>query len=242
MKNKKIFLIGGIALVVIAIASVLFINVTKDDKKDNSSALEFKKEYEALNGKMARYNKPHRTLNIDEDNPYVKITPAEVIKKLENKEKFYLYVGDPLCPWCRSVIEQSIKSAKENAIDTIYYIDFWDDENNEILRDVYELKDGEIVKTHEETKEYKKMLELCPDKIGLRNYTVEDEDGNEVEVNSKRFFGPTFLYAENGKFKKYTDARSELQKSPLEDLTDEIKADQAEKFDELFLEICDDGC
>ena len=191
---------------------------------------------------MARYKKPHRTLNIPEDNPYVKVTPAEVIKMLENKESFYLYVGDPLCPWCRSVVEQSIKSAKENEIDTIYYIDFWDDENKEILRDVYELVDGEIKQTHEATEEYKKMLELCDDSIGLRNYTVEDKDGNEVEVNSKRFFGPTYLFAENGKFTKYTDARSSLQKSPLEDLSEEILKDQAEKFDELFLEVCDDGC
>ena len=242
MKNKKIFLIGGIALVVIAIASVLFINVTKDDKKDNSSALEFKKEYEALNGKMARYNKPHRTLNIDEDNPYVKITPAEVIKKLENKEKFYLYVGDPLCPWCRSVIEQSIKSAKENAIDTIYYIDFWDDENNEILRDVYEYKDGEVVKTVEETKEYKKMLELCKDSLGLRNYTIEDDKGNEIEVNTKRFFGPTFLFIKEGKFEKYTDGISSKKKSTIEELSDEVLEDMEEIFNVFFLDICDDAC
>ena len=232
---KKIFLT--------LIALILVFTVTAcDNKKDNSSALAFKEEYEALNGKMARYKKPHRTLNIAEDNPYVKVTPAEVVEMLNNKEEFYLYVGDPLCPWCRSTIEQSITAAKDNEIETIYYIDFWDDENKETLRDVYELVDGEIKQTHEATEEYKKMLELCDDSLGLRNYTIEDADGKEVEVNTKRFYGPTFLYAKNGKFRKYTDARSELQTSPLAELTDEIKADQIEKFDELFLEICDDGC
>lgn len=232
---KKIFLT--------LIALILVFTVTAcNNKKVNSDALAFKEEYEALNGKMARYKKPHRTLSIDEDNPYVKVTPAEVIKMLANKEEFYLYVGDPLCPWCRSVIEQSIKAAKDNGIEVIYYIDFWDDENKETLRDVYELVDGEIKQTHEATVEYQKMLKLCDDSLGLRNYTVEDANGKEVEVNTKRFYGPTFLYAKDGKFRKYTDARSELQTSPLAELTDEIKADQIEKFDELFLEICDDGC
>ena len=240
MKNK-IFIIGGIVVVAI-VALGLFLLLPDKDKKDNKAGLAFKKEYEALNGKMARYKKPHRELNIPEDNPFVKTTPAEVVKKLEKKESFYLYVGDPLCPWCRSVIEQAVKSAKDNDIDEILYIDFWDDDNKEILRDVYELVDGEVKQTVKATKEYEKMLELCPDKIGLRNYTVEDEDGKEVEVNTKRFFGPTFLYAENGKFQKYTDARSEKQTSPLEELTDEIKKDQAELFDELFLGVCDDGC
>ena len=240
MKKKIIILLTIILIALITLVTIFMLQ--KNNKSDNKPALAFKEEYEALNGKMARYKKPHRTLNIQEDNPYIKVTPSEVVKMLENKESFYLYVGDPLCPWCRSVIEQSIKSAKENGIDKIYYIDFWDDENKEILRDVYELVDGEIKQTHEATKEYKKMLDLCNESIGIRNYTITDKDGKEVEVNSKRFFGPTFLFAEGGKFIKYTDARSDKQKSPLEDLTEEIKKDQSEKFDDLFLEICDEAC
>ena len=239
--KKKALIFGGIILIIGIIAvtcAILFLD--KDEKK--TSGKEFKEEYEKLNGKMARYKKPHRTLNIPEDNPYIKTTPAEILKKIENKETFYLYVGDPLCPWCRSVLEQSIKSAKENNVDEIFYIDFWDDDNNEILRDVYELVDGEIKQTVKPTKEYTKLLELCGDNLGLRNYEVEDEDGNMVEVNDKRFYGPTFLFVKEGKFKKYTDARSSKQESPLAELTDEIKKDMADNFDEFFLDICDDAC
>ena len=214
----------------------------KEEKKDNKAALEFKEEYESLNGKMARFKKEHRTLSIPEDNPYVKVTPAKVLEMIENKESFFLYVGDPLCPWCRSVIEESIKTAKEYGIEKIYYIDFWDDENKEILRDVYELVDGKIVKTVEETKEYKKLLELCGDDLGLRNYTVTDKDGKEVEVNSKRFYGPSFFEIKNGAFVKYTDARSSKQAGPLDELTDEIKKDMNENFGELFTEVCTDAC
>ena len=214
----------------------------KEEKKDNKEALAFKEEYEALNGKMARFKKEHRILNIPEDNPYVKTTPAKVLEMIENKQTFYLYVGDPLCPWCRSVIEQSIETAKSYGIDKIYYIDFWDDENKEILRDVYELVDGKITKTVEETEEYKKLLDLCGDDLGLRNYTVKDKNGKEVEVNSKRFFGPTFLYVQNGVFKKYTDARSSKQAGPLDELTEEIKKDMDENFGNFFVEVCDDAC
>ena len=221
---------------------ILVLAVTGCGKKDNKSALAFKEEYEKLNGEIARYGKPHRTLNIPKDNPYVKVTPKEIIEKIKNKETFFLYVGDSLCPWCRSVIEQSIKSAKENEIDTIYYIDFWDDENKEILRDVYELVDDEIKQTVEATDEYKQMLDMCDDSLGLRNYTVKDKNGNEVEVNTKRFFGPSFFFIQEGKFKKYTDARSSKQAGPLDELTDEIKEDMAKNFDDLFINICDDAC
>lgn len=211
-------------------------------KNDNSSALEFKEEYESLNGKMARFKKEHRTLSIPEDNPYIKVTPSEILEKINNKESFYLYVGDSLCPWCRSVIEQSIKTAKDYGVEKIYYIDFWDEDNNEILRDVYELVDGKIVKTKEETEEYKKLLELCGDSLGLRNYTVEDADGNEVVVNDKRFYGPSFFSIKNGRFDKYTDGRSSKQYSPLDELTEEILKDEDELLGELFTEVCDEAC
>ena len=229
-------------LIILTSIVIVFSLTGCEKKKDNKKALEFKKEYEKLNGKIARYGKPHRTLNIPEDNPYIKTTPAEIIKKIEKKETFYLYVGDSLCPWCRSVIEMSIKVAKDNDIKEVYYIDFWDDENNEILRDVYELVDDEIVKTVEETKEYKKMLDMCNKSLGLRNYTVQDKDGNEVEVNDKRFYGPSFFFIKEGKFTKYIDGRSSKQTSPLEELTDEILEDEEEIFNTFFIDICDDAC
>lgn len=238
---KKICLIGGISLVIVAavVACYVFMN---DKKEDNKAALAFKEEYESLNGKTGRNGKEHRKLSIPEDNPYVKVTKEEIMEMLDNKETFYLYVGDSLCPWCRSMIEQSIKSAKENGVTKIYYVDFWDDEYKEQLRDVYELVDGEIKQTYKATKEYEKMLELCDESLGLRNYTVKDAKGKEVEVNTKRFFGPSFFFIENGKFKKYTDARSSKQEQAFDELTKDILKDEADKFDELFAGSCDKDC
>ena len=38
-------------------------------KKDNKYALEFKEEYESLNGLLNKNGKEHRTITINEDNP-----------------------------------------------------------------------------------------------------------------------------------------------------------------------------
>ena len=51
---------------------------------------------------------------------------------IENKETFYVYFGDELCPWCRSVIEKFIEVAKKNDVKKVYYVKIWDDDHNEI--------------------------------------------------------------------------------------------------------------
>ena len=55
---------------------------------DNKAAIEFKNEYESLNGKLNSHGKEHRTISVDKDNPYVKITQKEIVEKIENNEKF----------------------------------------------------------------------------------------------------------------------------------------------------------
>ena len=37
----------------------------------------------------------------------------DILKRIDNKETFYVYFGDRLCPWCRSVIEKSIERLEE---------------------------------------------------------------------------------------------------------------------------------
>ena len=110
-----------------------------------NDALKFKEDYESMNGKENAMGKVHRTITISEKNPYVYITPKELVKKIEKKETFYVYFGSTLCPWCRSVIEKSIEVANNKGISKIYYVDIWDDEGNEILRDKFSVKeDGSL--------------------------------------------------------------------------------------------------
>ena len=230
---KKIFL-SILAFILV------FTTTACNNKEDNSSALAFKEEYEELNGKENASGKVHRTLNIDEDNPYIKVTPQEIVEKIENGDTFYLYVGDPLCPWCRSVIEKSIEVANENGVDKIYYIDIWDDEGNEILRDKYELIDGKVTKTVDGTEEYYKLLDAFSSV--LRDYTLTDSDGNTIEVGEKRIYAPNYFYVKNGKVVRMVSGKSDKQTDSRGELTDEILADEEEQFNELFLEICDEAC
>ena len=210
-------------------------------KKENNYALEFKKEYEALNGVINKSGKEHRTITISEDNPYIKTTPEEIVKKIENKETFYLYVGDSLCPWCRSVLDKSIEIAKKKGVEKIYYIEIWDDEGNEILRDKYELQEGEIVKTIEGTESYKKLLESLDSVLSEYNLTNEKEE--KISTGEKRIYAPNYFYIEKGIVKNMVEGISGKQKDSREELTEEILEDEEKIFNDFFVDYCStEGC
>ena len=203
--------------------------------KARQSAIDFKKEYEAVNNKTVRGDYKYRVLNISDNNPYVKVDPKEIVKKIDNKETFYLYVGDPLCPWCRSGIEKMIEVAQKEGIKDIYYIDFWDDNHNEILRDLYEVqtegKKNVVVKTKEATAEYIKILEAVKDYA--QDYTITKDD-KTYDVNTKRIFGGDHFYFENGICKKYVSLRSEKLAGAFDELTTEVLKDQETNFSNFF--------
>lgn len=236
MKSK---ILQGI-LVIIS----LFILVGCDKKSDNKYAIEFKEEYEMLNGKKNKSGKEHRTLSIDENNPYIKTTPEEIVKMINNKETFFLYVGDSLCPWCRSAIEKSIEVAKKYNIEKIYYIDIWDDDGNEILRDKYEFKDNVLTKVYAGTEAYKDLL----DKLSsvLSSYTLTDPNGKSVDVGEKRIYAPNYFYIKNGEAVKMIKGYSSLQKDSREKLTDEMLKDEEKQFESLYLLdatcVTNEGC
>lgn len=222
--KKKVFLI-----LILFIA--LFVTGCSTNNKD---ALKFKEEYEKINGDKTSYSdNKYRTLKIDKNNPYVYSSAKEILEKINNKETFYVYFGSSYCPWCRSVIEKSIESAKKNNIKKIYYVDMWNGFHNEILRDTYKLNDeNEATKEKDGTKEYYKLLEKF-DNL-LEDYTLTTDDGEEVKVGEKRIFAPDFIYVENGVAKRITSATSENQKDADAKLTKEILKDEENSFNDFF--------
>lgn len=193
----------------------------------------FKEEYESLNGVQNSSGKEHRTLSIDEENPFVYATPKEIIEKIEDKETFYVYFGSAYCPWCRSVIETSIEVAKEKGISTIYYVDIWDGDHKEILRDTYKLNDKNKVElVSEGTEEYKTLLNYFDSVLG--DYTLTDSKGKTIKVGEKRIFAPNFIYVEEGSAKRITEGTSEKQTQSRMELTDEILEDEKELFNTFF--------
>jgi thiol-disulfide isomerase/thioredoxin len=207
-----------------------------------NNATKFKKDYESLN-EVERNGKMNRTVTIDKDNPYVFITGEEIVKKIENKETFYLYVGDKMCPWCRSVIEMATKKAKEYNVKTIYYINIWDDDHNEVFRDKYELKeDGSLEKTVEGTEGYKKLLTYF-DSV-LSDYTLTDSNNNKIETGEKRIYAPNFFYVKDGEVKVMVEGISDKLTDPRGELTEEILKDEADIFEGFFKTNveCSDKC
>lgn len=219
-----------IILLVVVLLTTIVTGCTS--KKENAKSKEFKTEYESLNGKKNSTGKEHRTVSIAEDNPYEKVSQQKIVKMIEDKETFYLYVGDSLCPWCRSVLEKSIEVAKEKNIKKIYYVDIWDNEGNEIFRDKYEIKDGNLEKVKDGTKEYNRLLKEF-DKV-LSDYTLTDEKGNKIETGEKRIFAPNFFYVKNGKVKTMITGISTKQKDSREKLTKDILNDEKQQFNKLF--------
>ena len=202
-------------------------------KKDTNYAKLFKEDYESLNGEKNARGVEHRKVNINEKYPFIEVTAKDIVEKIDNKETFYVYFGSKLCPWCRSVIEKATEVANDYGIDKIYYVDAWDDEGNEILRDKYEVDDnGNTKLLIEGTNEYFKLLESFKDL--LPEY--------EIKGDEKRIFLPTFIYVKNGVALKMTDGISELQKDAREELTQEILKQEQEEFEDLFTEFCDSSC
>lgn len=206
-------------------------------KKDS---MLFKEDYESLNGTVNQNGKEHRTITIPKDNPIVISNAQEIVKMIENEETFYVYFGSKLCPWCRSVIEKAIEIANMNGIKKIYYVDIWDDEGNEILRDKYTLDDdGNPVKSLNGAPEYEKLLTYFGD--ALRDYTYTK--GDEVlSYGEKRIYAPNFIYVAKGKLVRLTTGKSDLQTDSREELTEEMLKDEEKAFDDFFLNVCDDNC
>ena len=228
MKKRNILLVLVLLIGVFALGGC-----TTEPRKE---ALDFKNEYESINNKVIKDDLKYRELNIAEDNPYVKVDPSTIVSKIENKETFYLYVGDTLCPWCRSGLEKAIEEAKKEGIKDIYYIDFWDDNHKEILRDLYTVEVGKkgkvtFTKTQEGTASYTKILDTVKDYV--QNYTI-DKDGKTYDVGIKRIYGGDHFYFKDGKCVKYMSLRSPKLNGAFDPLTEEVLKDQEETFTNFF--------
>lgn len=207
----------------------------------NKDAVSFKKEYEELNGKENANGKVYRNVSVPKNNPIKIVNASDIVDKIEKKDTFYVYFGSSLCPWCRSVIEKAMEVANANGIEEVYYVDFWDKDGKELYRDKYTIDDnGNLVKDIEGSEEYYKLLSQL-DSV-LEEYTIENKDGEEINVNEKRIYLPNFIYIAKGKPIRMTTGISELQTGSRDELTKEILLDEEKKFDDFFINVCDESC
>lgn len=220
---KKLLLVLGLALVIVACTN---------KKEQLSDAKKFKNEYESYNGKIRQKNNMvNRTINIPEDNPFVYISSDELIKKIEEKEDFFLYLGSPECPWCRSSIEMAIEVSKENEIDTIYYLDIWDENGQEIFRDLYAIVNNKLVKKVEGDPNYYKFLDYF--NAYLDDYVLNDGE-KDIQVGEKRVYIPLYMHIAGGDVIEMTSAQSQNQDDGYMELNETIKEDQRKQFEKLY--------
>ena len=132
----------------------------------------------------------------------------------------------------RSVIETAIAKAKEYGVEEIRYVEIWDEDGNEIVRDQYVLEEGAPVLKVEGAEGYAELLEDFADL--LSDYTLTDEDGTVVEVGEKRIYAPNFFRIENGTAIRMTTGIPEELDDPRAELTEAMKAEEAGYFDDLF--------
>ena len=232
--NKKIILTIILVIGVLTISGCGCKKVEEEKKVEpTKEALAFKSEYESLNDKEFIEGIKHRTVKIDEFNPFVKVSAKDIVERIENKETFYVYFGDKLCPWCRSTIEKAIEVAKAKGIEKIYYVEIRDDEGKEILRDKYTLnKKNKAVKSQEGTEEYTKLLEYF-DSL-LADYKLTTSKGKSVKTGEKRIYAPNFIYVEKGTAVRLTTGNSEKQTGAFDELTAEILKDEQDMYEEFF--------
>ena len=203
----------------------------------------FKEEYEALNNKDNNHGGVYRTININKKNPFVHVDAKEIVKMIEEEKTFYVYFGDTKCPWCRSVIEKAIEVANDKKIKTIYYVNIWDEEHNEILRDTYKLdENGNAILVKEGTDSYQKLLESFENV--LSDYTLSSKD-NKVNVGEKRIYAPNFIYVKSGKAIKLESGIPSTLSDSNGELTKEMLEEETTKFAKFFTDstICTkEGC
>ena len=210
--------------VVIILLSILFvIPVVGCTNKD---AKKFKSDYEKLNNTQTASGKIVREVNIDKNNPFIYKTAEDIVTMIKNKETFIVYFGFNSCPWCRSMIENLIKVAKDTNTKTIYYVDVLD------IRDIKKVdSNGTVYEEKPGDKYYMQLLDM----IGtvLDNYTLTN-NGEKIDAGEKRIYAPNVVVIENGRPVTMTTGISDKEKDAYMELTDEINKESYNMIKEAF--------
>lgn len=229
-----------ILLCVLVMITVVFLTGCVNNDEVTTDAKKFKEEYESVNGQEVKSNTTARELTISDDNPFVYATAEEIVEMIDNEETFAVYFGFSTCPWCRSMVEVMIEVAEDIGLDTIYYVDVKD------IRNVLEVVDGEVTTKTEGSDGYMDLLDRL-DAV-LADYTLTDEDDEEVDTHMKRIYAPNVVSVINGKSEKMTTGTSEKLENPYDELTDEIKKESYEMLEctlNCVVEansVCDRAC
>lgn len=230
MKEKtKIILMS--LLFILSIASIVTYKIV-NQKEDTKDAIQFKEEYEALNG-VTRENtdKIYTSMDLPKNNPMYYATYEEIYDVLEGTGVIYL--GYPECPWCRNLVPTLIESAKKVNIDKIYYMNMHDERNKLVLND-----DGEIETEQKGSEGYNTLVEKIKDVLPVYEGLNDD--------SIKRIYVPFVIFVKDGEITDTHMGTLDSQENPYEELTSEQKTELknilVDKMMKISNSACDDLC
>lgn len=242
MENKKLIAASIAGILVVAV--IVAVGVTRFKKENKpagvSEAMKFKESYESLNNTKRSDGATYNNVSIDENNPIKYVSAKEALEILKKDEGAIMYVGANWCPWCRNAVPVLFEVAKRKSVNTIYYLEL-DDEKS-----LFEVKDGELIKTREGTEDYYKLLDFLKD--NLRDYTLT-KDGKTYDTKEKRIYMPFVIASKNGKVVDSITGTITLDKdqNSLSPLTEKQHDELYNKYKALFDKIsdnasCDEDC
>ena len=233
-KSKILTILVAIILVITLIGTYMKAN-DNENNKEQTDAINFKEEYESLNGTYAYNDIKFPKVSLIDENPFVYKDASEVVETLKNGTGI-IYLGFPKCPWCRN----AVNVLQYVNVDEIIYLDMSD------VRDTYELVNGSVTKTKDGSKEYYEMLDLLNDI--LMDYELEN-DGVKYQTGEKRIYVPLVVGVKEGKIVAYHmdtvtlddgqtafDLLTKKQQEDLKDIYDDIKAKVYDDMCDISLE------
>lgn len=198
-------------------------------------ASDFKESYEVLNGKETKSGKVYREIHLDDASSFKLLNLEDFTNAGDIDFTGILFISDPKCPWCRSVIETAVKVASEMNVQNIYTIHAWDAEGNEIFRDKWVAQENEYV-LQSGHPFYDLLINAQGNEL-LSDYIVNKDDGSSFDTGEKRIYLPSFLYVKNNEIIAFTNGISELQEGGYDELTEEMLKDTENQLKEFFSKV-----
>ena len=224
--KKTIYIMLSIILVVI-IGIAIYLCTKKDKVLENTDAIKFKEEYEAINGTTNSVGKEYLNLEIKENN----IIEYASYEKLDEvlKGTGVIYLGYSECPWCRNVVPVLLTVSKKVSLNKIYYMNIYNERDKKILDE-----QGNIVVENEGTEGYKKLVETLKDVLPVY-------DGlNDSEL--KRIYVSLVIFVKDGKIIGTHTSTVDSQTDPYVALTDEQSSELKQIYTDYLLEVMDGSC
>lgn len=190
MNTKKIFIIG-IILVILALGCCVIYSKKDVRKVSYEETRMIKEKYESLNGKVRESDKETYGEVLIDDTIEIDVLSVKEAVDFISKDSGILFIGAPWCPWCRNALPVLMDVARDNNM-VIKYLDITD------IRNVYEVKDGKLVKTQKEGDGYYDLLDVLDDALGHETYKLKDDDGKVYDTKEKRIYMPSAIAIKNG--------------------------------------------